>query len=57
MDTKPNCFRELKGIKVMLLTPLSSYFVIVTINFIGGGNRSIQRKPPTCRESLPNVIT
>ena len=25
--------------------------------FIGGGNRSIQRKPPNCRKSLKNVMT
>jgi hypothetical protein len=26
-------------------------------SFIGGGNRNTQRKPPTCRKSLTNVIT
>jgi hypothetical protein len=25
--------------------------------FIGGGNRSTRRKPPTCRKSLTNFIT
>ena len=26
-------------------------------SFIGGGNRGIGRKPPTCRKSLTNFIT
>ena len=26
-------------------------------NFIGGGNRSTQREPPTCRKSLTNFIS
>jgi hypothetical protein len=30
---------------------------IVAVSFIGGGNRSIQRKPPTCRKSLTSFIT
>jgi len=29
----------------------------VVVSFIGGGNRSTQRKPPTCRKSLTNFIT
>jgi len=32
-----------------------SYTVVVT--FIGGWNRNIPRKPPTCRKSLTNFIT
>ena len=27
------------------------------VSFIGGGNRSTRRKPPTCRKSLTNFIT
>jgi len=27
---------------------------IVAVSFIGGGNRNIQRKQPTCRKSLTN---
>ena len=27
---------------------------IVAVSFIGGGNRSTQRKPPTCCKSLTN---
>ena len=30
---------------------------IVEVSFIGGGNRSIWRKPTTCRKSLTNFIT
>jgi hypothetical protein len=30
---------------------------IVAVSFIGGGNRSTQRKPATCRKSLTNFIT
>jgi len=29
----------------------------MAVNFIGGGNRNAQRKPPTCRKSLTNFIT
>jgi sulfite reductase beta subunit-like hemoprotein len=29
----------------------------VAVSFIGGGNRSTQRKPPTCCKSLTNFIT
>jgi len=30
---------------------------ILAVSFIGGGNRSTRRKPPTCRKSLTNFIT
>jgi hypothetical protein len=30
---------------------------IVVVSSISGENRSSQRKPPTCRKSLTNVIT
>jgi hypothetical protein len=30
---------------------------IVVVSFIGGGNRSTQRKPPIYRKSLTNLIT
>jgi hypothetical protein len=30
---------------------------IVAISFIGGGNRRTQKKPQTCRKSLPKLIT
>ena len=33
----------------------SQYFgYVVVVSFIGGGNRSTLRKPPTCRKSLTN---
>ena len=31
--------------------------IIVAVSFIGGGNRSTWRKPPTCDKSLTNFIT
>ena len=30
---------------------------IVVVSFIGGGNQSTRREPPTCRKSLINFIT
>jgi len=30
---------------------------IVAVSFIGDGNRSTRRKPPTCRKSLTIFIT
>jgi len=30
---------------------------IVAVSFIGGENRSRQRKPPICRKSMTNFIT
>ena len=39
------------------LSPLSIIFsYIVAVSFIGGGNRSIRRKPSTCSKSLSNFI-
>ena len=29
----------------------------MAVSFIGGGNQSAHRKPPTCRKSLTNLIT
>jgi hypothetical protein len=34
-----------------------SVILIVAVSFIGWGNWSTQRKPPTCRKSLTNFIT
>jgi len=46
-----------KGLGLWCLTPLSKYFsYMVAVSFIGGGNRSTRRKPPTCRKSLTNFI-
>jgi hypothetical protein len=34
------------------------YFSYIdAVSFIGGGNRHIRRKTPTCRKSLTNFIT
>jgi len=32
----------------MMLNTTFNNIYIVTLNFIGGGNRSTRRKPPTC---------
>jgi hypothetical protein len=29
---------------------------IMAVSYIGGGNRIIRRKPPTCRKALTNFI-
>jgi hypothetical protein len=40
------------------LMPLSTIFQLyLAVSFIGGGNRSTRRKPPTFRKSLKNFIT
>jgi hypothetical protein len=37
---------------------LQQYFsYIKAVSFIGGGNKSTQRKPPICHKSLTNFIT
>jgi len=42
----------------MVLNATFKHFnYIMAISFIGGGNRSIRSKPPTCRKSLTNFIT
>ena len=41
--------------RFMVLNGTFSY--IVTVSFIGGGNRITWRKPPACRKSLTNFIT
>ena len=41
-----------------VLRHFQQYFsCIVVVSFIGGGNQSTWRKPPTCRKSLTNFIT
>jgi hypothetical protein len=48
-------------VRVMVLNDTFNILVISwrysLVGFIGGGNRSTQRKPPTCRKSLTNFIT
>ena len=46
------------GLGLWRLTPLSTIFQLFCgVSFIGGGNQSTQRKPPTYRKSLTNFIT
>ena len=47
------------GLGLWCLTPLSTIiqlYRIVAVSFIGRGNRSTRRKPPTCRKFLTNFI-
>jgi hypothetical protein len=48
-------------LEVLLTTWNSDYFVsfdnTTTVCFIGGGNRSTRKKPPTCWKSLKNFAT
>jgi len=42
----------------LCLKPHSTIFQLYRSGqFCGGGNRSVQRKPPTCRKSLTSFIT
>ena len=42
----------------MVSNATQQYFsYIVAVSFIGGWNRSIEKKPPTCLKSLKNFIT
>jgi hypothetical protein len=44
--------------RVMVVNSTFNYIsVIMAISFIGGGNRSAQRKPPICQKSPSNFIT
>jgi hypothetical protein len=47
-DTREKCFLRYRE---------RQHQDIVAVSFIGGGNRRIRRKPPTCRKSLTNFIT
>ena len=51
--------KTLYGILVSVFSKeFQQYFsYIMTISFIGGGNQSTQRKPPTCHKSLTHFIT
>jgi hypothetical protein len=51
------CYRGRHGSDHMVVGfTFQQYFsYIVAVSFIGGGNRSTQRKPPTCRKSLINL--
>jgi hypothetical protein len=46
------------GLGLSCLTRFLTLFQLYRgVSFIGGGNRSTRRKPPTCRKSLTNFIT
>jgi hypothetical protein len=41
-----------------VLRHFQQYFsYIVAVSFIGGGNLSTRKKPPTCRKSLANFLS
>jgi uncharacterized surface protein with fasciclin (FAS1) repeats len=45
------------GLGLWCLMPLRAIFQIYRgVQFIGGGNRSTRRKPPTCRKSPEDVF-
>jgi hypothetical protein len=47
-----------KGYRYGISPHFHQYFsYIVSVSFIGGGNQTSRRKPPTCRKSLTNFIT
>jgi len=43
------------GIMTMVFNAIYYFSYIVAVSFIGGGNRSTRRKPPTYRKSLTNA--
>ena len=51
------CFMVFNATSNNISVVIFSYMYIEAVNFIGGGNRSTQRKPLTCRKSLTNFIT
>ena len=50
-----NCTRVMAMVFYHHFQQYCSY--LVSFSFIGGGNPSIRRKPPTCRKSFINFIT
>jgi hypothetical protein len=51
------CYISKFGFSFIVSNATFSNISVVTISFIGGGNRSTRRKPPTCRKSLTTFIT
>jgi hypothetical protein len=50
-------YHQRAGLGLGCLMPLSTMFqYMVAVSFIGAGNLSIRRKPPTCLKSLTNFI-
>ena len=43
--------------KVKPLSYFEYFSYIVAVSFIGGGDQTTRRKPPTCHKSLTNIIT
>jgi hypothetical protein len=46
-------------IRVLMINATFNNILVISlaVSFIGGGNRSTWRKPPTCLKSLTNFIT
>ena len=44
----------ISSVRVRAMVFNTTFSYIVAVSFIGGGNRSTQRKPQTCRKSLTN---
>jgi hypothetical protein len=50
-------YHQRAGLGLGCLMPISTMFqYMVAVSFIGAGNLSIRRKPPTCLKSLTNFI-
>ena len=57
-DSRPHSYRPIVIRKQgSMRTAGHIQLYIVAVSFIGGGNRRTQRKSPTCRKSLTNLIT
>jgi hypothetical protein len=52
-----NFGEEWGGVLLLNVTLNNFHSYIVVVSFIGGGNRSTWRKPPTCRKTLTKLIT
>jgi len=51
------CIMPLELGVILFNATVNTVMYVVAASFIGGGNRSVRRKPPTCRKSLTNFIT
>jgi len=57
MGKKPKKTQKTSNIENENKNLHTSNHLQVAVSFIGGGNRSTRRKPPTYRKSLTNFIT